>query len=620
MSKWRSGPTEDETLSALEVSEHQEEEKVDKETWLVEFANAAEAELSRVKKTVVAGQLWVGKEAAKLWQLPSTRRLDPIACRNFQTAQIAIVRNAYLSTRHALYCVPAFVARRRSLKQPVSKGVLEGLTNAVQFLAFGWIFSPLLQLTLGSVNALCGGVNMFTHRYTYDGMRGIYIRTNCTKFSEKYNDTVYNIDRMWNIAGDAKPELSWWWKRAYDYLGSYLPRNSAPPAKDEEETHYKVLGLQAKATNEEVKKAYKDMAKKYHPDVCKTEGAHARFQRINRAYKTLVNPTARRNYDRSIADCRYLLATVELQNGLSGSVAEVLQMLFGGKPFEELFIGTIYRTRYHVRMHEVKYFNALEFEALLSQQITRLTPILANILDLVEERPVANGKDPVTGVAAQVGKGETVFVLTEPLLKLISHLTKCCFGREVLNEVGQCYKTVADTKLGGITKLGSPHFKHFRRTLNGMMETKRTYMTIDDEDPTARTALDVEWHDFHSYVFIVCSATSYGCVNDAALTRAERIRRAKALKTLSEKMLQEGLPWHRPGRTRMEIGTQIGRVAISDWNKKAPKGFSLGAKDNDRTSDGATAPRTTAAAGAAPSASASIKGAKSGKRQTRASL
>ena len=64
--------------------------------------------------------------------------------------------------------------------------------------------------------------------------------------------------------------------------------------------YYKILGLEnSKATPEEIKTAYREQAKKYHPDINSENGfSEERFKDINEAYKVLSNQTSRRKYDR----------------------------------------------------------------------------------------------------------------------------------------------------------------------------------------------------------------------------------------------------------------------------------------------------------------------------------
>ncbi|MDL2314735.1 J domain-containing protein [Bacteroidales bacterium OttesenSCG-928-C19] len=62
--------------------------------------------------------------------------------------------------------------------------------------------------------------------------------------------------------------------------------------------YYSILGVDKKASSEEIKKAYRKLARKYHPDVNpnNTE-ANAKFQQINEANEVLGNPENRKKYD-----------------------------------------------------------------------------------------------------------------------------------------------------------------------------------------------------------------------------------------------------------------------------------------------------------------------------------
>lgn len=62
--------------------------------------------------------------------------------------------------------------------------------------------------------------------------------------------------------------------------------------------YYKVLGVANSASQEEIKKAYRRLAKKYHPDLNKDKPqAKAKFQEINEANEVLSDPEKRRRYD-----------------------------------------------------------------------------------------------------------------------------------------------------------------------------------------------------------------------------------------------------------------------------------------------------------------------------------
>src|SRR5215210_3150118 len=62
--------------------------------------------------------------------------------------------------------------------------------------------------------------------------------------------------------------------------------------------YYKVLGVDKKASQDEIKKAYRKLARKYHPDTNKDAGAEDRFKQISEAYDTLSDPDKRKRYDR----------------------------------------------------------------------------------------------------------------------------------------------------------------------------------------------------------------------------------------------------------------------------------------------------------------------------------
>lgn len=62
--------------------------------------------------------------------------------------------------------------------------------------------------------------------------------------------------------------------------------------------YYKVLGLDRNASEEDIKKAYRRLARKYHPDLNPNDkSAHARFQQINEANEVLSDPEKRKKYD-----------------------------------------------------------------------------------------------------------------------------------------------------------------------------------------------------------------------------------------------------------------------------------------------------------------------------------
>jgi curved DNA-binding protein len=61
--------------------------------------------------------------------------------------------------------------------------------------------------------------------------------------------------------------------------------------------YYKILGVERGASEEEIKKAYRRLARKYHPDVSKEANAKEKFQEVSEAYETLRDKEKRAAYD-----------------------------------------------------------------------------------------------------------------------------------------------------------------------------------------------------------------------------------------------------------------------------------------------------------------------------------
>src|SRR5215212_193960 len=62
--------------------------------------------------------------------------------------------------------------------------------------------------------------------------------------------------------------------------------------------YYKVLGVDKKASQDEIKKAYRKLARQYHPDTNKDAGAEERFKEVSEAYDVLSDAEKRKKYDR----------------------------------------------------------------------------------------------------------------------------------------------------------------------------------------------------------------------------------------------------------------------------------------------------------------------------------
>jgi curved DNA-binding protein len=112
--------------------------------------------------------------------------------------------------------------------------------------------------------------------------------------------------------------------------------------------YYEVLGVSRTATQEEMQRAYRKLARKYHPDVSKAKDAEDKFKEINEAYEVLKDPEKRQKYDQLGANWKAGqdfrpppgwdmhfgsggAGQSEFQWGDAGGFSDFFETLFGGQ-------------------------------------------------------------------------------------------------------------------------------------------------------------------------------------------------------------------------------------------------------------------------------------------------
>ncbi|WP_250277273.1 J domain-containing protein [[Clostridium] colinum] len=103
------------------------------------------------------------------------------------------------------------------------------------------------------------------------------------------------------------------------------------------ENYYKILGVSQEATNDELKKAYRKLAKKYHPDAnVGNAQADEMFKKVSKAYEVLSDETSRKKYDRELNGNFY--ETDTKKSTANSSVNEDIFNKFNGfNVFEQAF-------------------------------------------------------------------------------------------------------------------------------------------------------------------------------------------------------------------------------------------------------------------------------------------
>lgn len=101
--------------------------------------------------------------------------------------------------------------------------------------------------------------------------------------------------------------------------------------------YYEVLGVSKDASDEEIKRSFRKLAKKYHPDVNKEEGAEEKFKEIGEAYAILSDPTKRKQYDQ-FGHAAFEGGGPSGFNAQDIDLSDILRSAFGGD-FSDFFGG-----------------------------------------------------------------------------------------------------------------------------------------------------------------------------------------------------------------------------------------------------------------------------------------
>ncbi|XP_032231954.2 dnaJ homolog subfamily A member 3, mitochondrial isoform X2 [Nematostella vectensis] len=113
-------------------------------------------------------------------------------------------------------------------------------------------------------------------------------------------------------------------------LGSCCKREFHTSDNLQRKDYYKILGVPPNANQKEIKKAYFELAKKYHPDTNKDKSASEKFQEVSEAYEVLSDDGKRKAYD-SFGQTDFSGAQGGPFGGAGFDAEDILKSFFGGQ-------------------------------------------------------------------------------------------------------------------------------------------------------------------------------------------------------------------------------------------------------------------------------------------------
>lgn len=240
--------------------------------------------------------------------------------------------------------------------------------------------------------------------------------------------------------------------------GSGTSRRS--PQRDVKETRlYDVLGVPTDAGQDDIKKAYRKQALKYHPDKSAEKDAKERFQEISEAYKVLSDEDARTKYDRAGQDA--------IKGGPKMDAKGFYMLMFGSEEFEPL-VGKMFITTM-LGMEMDDFIGPPGMDPDVAKQMNmqlakwkREVQCAYNLKELIQ-RYVSGDED------------EAQF--RERIREFGEKLSTCLIGRAVLGVVGYCYQHEASQALSYSKVSGSISERAYARScqLYNMGHVIKTY-------------------------------------------------------------------------------------------------------------------------------------------------
>ncbi|ORX82859.1 DnaJ-domain-containing protein [Anaeromyces robustus] len=258
--------------------------------------------------------------------------------------------------------------------------------------------------------------------------------------------------------------------------------------------YYDILGIKPTATQTEIKKAYRIMALKYHPDKnLNDEEAGEKFKKVSEAYQILSDPDLRANYNK--------YGKTDANAELFSDPSEFFKQQFGGEKFSDL-IGdiSIFNDLTDAAADPTPKTPKETEEELQKKQIERQKRVSALSAKLVERLSTYTHSFPLdesTNKDMKVDLKEVshnAMAILKDIMKAESEeLRKENYGVELLNTIGYIYRTKAEQALAQYeVDNGAIHRKLFGYTSKFTGLVREKGHIFSETVGTLKTAIDLQ--------------------------------------------------------------------------------------------------------------------------------